>query len=210
MNRAELSQALPVDDDARVASILAANRHRFLGFLERRIGRRDLAEEILQDAYLRSIGKGEALRDEESAVAWFYRVLRNTLIDHLRRAGSEARARAAFGAEVSNPIDPLYPDLPELHREACQCIGSTLETLKPEYAEAVRTVDLDGGDLASLAASTGISAGNAAVRLHRGRQALRKRMIEICGSCTLQACLDCSCKSADSSAGAGGQDSKMP
>ena len=61
--------------------MLVASHREFLAFLEPRLPSRALAEEILQSAFVRAMEKGGALRDEESAVAWFYRVLRNALID---------------------------------------------------------------------------------------------------------------------------------
>ena len=54
--------------------MLLDNHARFLGFLERRVGSRDDAEDILQEAFVRSIGRTDALRTSESATAWFYRV----------------------------------------------------------------------------------------------------------------------------------------
>jgi DNA-directed RNA polymerase specialized sigma24 family protein len=37
----------------------------------------------LQSAFARGIEKGGALRAEEGIVAWFYRLLRNAIIDYL-------------------------------------------------------------------------------------------------------------------------------
>ena len=73
-----------------VLRLLLDNHARFLSFLERRVGSRDEAEDILQEAFVRSIGRTESLRSAESATAWFYRVLRNALIDHHRREGTRA------------------------------------------------------------------------------------------------------------------------
>lgn len=176
---------------ASALQLLTENRDRFLGFLERRIGSREMAEEILQDAYVRGIAHAETLHDEESTVAWFYRLLRNTLTDHFRRTASAQRTRDAAAAEPAPPVPA--PDDDELHRAICACLGETLPTLKPEYAQALRVVDLGGGDLAALGAAAGISPGNSAVRLHRARQALRKRLDQICGACSVHGCLDCTC-----------------
>jgi DNA-directed RNA polymerase specialized sigma24 family protein len=49
---------------------------------------RALAEDILQDAFVRGVNKLDTLRSDESAIAWFYRVLRNAIIDHRRPLGS--------------------------------------------------------------------------------------------------------------------------
>jgi DNA-directed RNA polymerase specialized sigma24 family protein len=79
-----------------VLRVLIANHGRFLAFLARRVKRRDVAEEILQDAFVRGIARGGALRDDESAIAWFYRLLRNAIVDHAR--GQSARRRRHAGA----------------------------------------------------------------------------------------------------------------
>src|SRR6185436_6474344 len=90
---------------AAVMATLVEHHGRFLAFLERRLGSRALAEEILQEAFVRGIDRGSSLRDGESAVAWFYRVLRNAIIDHHRRAGAEQRALAAVAAEAEAAPD---------------------------------------------------------------------------------------------------------
>jgi RNA polymerase sigma-70 factor (ECF subfamily) len=62
---------------------LLANQSAFLGFLERRVGDRATAEDLLQAALERSLDQMQSLRDEESVIAGFYRMLRNAVIDHL-------------------------------------------------------------------------------------------------------------------------------
>lgn len=64
-----------------VASHLVENHREFLSFLESRVGDRAVAEDILQDAFVKTIEKGEAIRDQDSAIAWFYRLLRNAVVD---------------------------------------------------------------------------------------------------------------------------------
>lgn len=59
---------------------LAESHQQFLGFLERRVGDRALAEDLLQAAYVKGIERGSQIRGEESAVAWFYRLLRNARV----------------------------------------------------------------------------------------------------------------------------------
>jgi RNA polymerase sigma-70 factor (ECF subfamily) len=68
-----------------------------------------------------------------------------------------------------------------------------LETLRPEYADAVRRVDLDEISVQELAREAGITANNAAVRLHRARLALKRQLEKSCGTCVTHGCLDCAC-----------------
>jgi RNA polymerase sigma factor (sigma-70 family) len=173
-----------------VLRVLLGNHARFLGFLERRVGSRDEAEDILQEAFVRSLGRTDSLRSAESATAWFYRVLRNALIDHHRREGSRARAFVQLAAEAEE--GSVEPDR-ELEAVACACITALLDTLKPEYGTALRRVDLDGLSVRGFAEEAGITPGNAGVRLHRAREALRRQLARSCGTCLMHGCLDCSC-----------------
>ena len=84
---------------------MAENRRAFLSFLERRVGHRETAEDLLQESFARSLDK-VPLEPEESVTAWFYRVLRNGVIDHYRRTGVSDRALSS-SSESSTRIRPI-------------------------------------------------------------------------------------------------------
>lgn len=170
---------------------LVANHRAFLGFLTRRLGSRALAEDVLQNAFVRGLAKLDTLRDDESAVAWFYRVLRNAVIDQHRRAGAAERALQALATELDATDAPS-----EVHAEVCRCVGMLAETLKPDYATALRRIELDGVAVKDFAIEAGISSSNAAVRVFRAREALRKQVARSCGTCAEHGCLSCTCDGA--------------
>ncbi len=171
---------------------LVANHERFLAFLRPRVGSDEIAEEILQAAFVKGVEKSGTIRDGESAVAWFYRLLRNALIDHYRKADAERRGQDRLADESQGAVAELET---ELESTVCACIGGLVPTLKPEYAEMIRRVDLEGETLGSVAEALGVTSNNAGVRLHRARQALRKRLEQTCGTCTHHGCLECTCGS---------------
>ena len=171
---------------------ILAQRKTFLGFVERRVGDHGLAEDILQAAYVRDLGREaelEEVGDGESVVAWFYRVLRNAVIDQYRRRGTENKALEAWGRELETMVDPSQ----EVQDEICGCLAGAVQELKPEYAEVIQAVDLGEQPLTEFARERGLSTSNAGVRAHRARAALRKQLIQTCGSCSVQGCLDCTC-----------------
>ena len=173
---------------ADVAATLVGNHRRFLAFLEKRLGTRALAEDILQAAFVKGIEQAGDVREHESAVAWFFRLLRNALADHYRRGASPVRA--------AGDLDPLHePAAPEAEteREICRCILELAGTLKPEYAAALKRVEVEGASVQDFAAEAGITANNAAVRLFRARGALKSRVAATCRTCADHGCLDCSC-----------------
>ena len=169
---------------------LLANQRVFLGFVEKHVHSRPIAEDIVQDAFLRALERGGALEKEESAVAWFYRILRNAVIDHYRKHGSNQLALEAWAKELERDI--VLPEA--LKREVCRCVGSLLTGLKPEYRDALEQVDVAEGSLRDLAQRAGINENNAAVRVHRARRALLNELRITCKACAKHGCLDCDCK----------------
>jgi len=168
-----------------VERLVAAHRE-FLKFLEARLPSRAVAEEVLQSAYARTLEKGGAIRDAESAVAWFYRLLRNALTDYYRQRGTEARA-------LERQAEEGVPPEQELQTAVCACMKTLLPNLKSEYAELLQRADLEERPIAEIAAELDITTNNATVRLHRARQALKRELERSCGTCAAHGCLDCSC-----------------
>ncbi len=177
-------ESAPVQD---IAAALVANHREFLAFVEKRVGNRATAEEILQDAFVRSMDKLDTVR--ETAIGWFYRVLRNAIIDHYRRNAAAERRNEAYAREEQN----ADPQDQELHRVVCKCVAQLAETLKPEYATALRRVEVDGLSVKDYADEAGISSNNAGVRIFRAREALRKQVARSCGTCATHGCVDCTC-----------------
>lgn len=175
--------------DGRVAAVLVENHRAFLAFLERRVGDRVVAEDILQAAFTKGLERAGSLRDEEAAVAWFYRALRNAVVDYYRRNGARSRALAAFAEEVEASEAPDT----ELTTAVCQCVARLAETLKPDFALALKRIEVDGVPVKQFAEEAGITANNAAVRVFRARDALRRQVARSCGTCAEHGCLDCSC-----------------
>lgn len=168
---------------------LVAHHRDFLRFLERRVGSRAEAEDILQEAFVRGIAKEGELRDDGSVVAWFYRMLRNAVIDRHRRRGASNKALEALACEMADEVEPPR----EVRDVVCGCVAQLSQTLKPEYAEALQRIEVEGSSVKDFAEQQGISANNAAARVMRARQALKKRVMQSCGTCAEHGCVDCTC-----------------
>jgi RNA polymerase sigma-70 factor (ECF subfamily) len=191
MNPMSATDSPPADERPSPAAIhvLVENHRQFLAFLERRVGDRATAEDILQDAFVRGMDKLDTLQSDESAVAWFYRLLRNAIIDHRRRSGAAGRKLTAFQLEVETHHEPEA----ELQQAICHCVRELATTLKDEYAEALRAIEIEGVPVKEFAQLANISASNAGVRIFRAREALRKQVVRSCGTCADHGCLNCTC-----------------
>ena len=173
---------------------LLDRRAGFLAFVQRRVADAALAEDILQAAYMRALERSGSLREDDSAVAWFYSVLRNAVIDFYRRRATESKAMDGWAAELGLADGELAAPDASTRTFICGCIAHVLPTLKPAYAEILREVDLEEESLSVFAKKHELTAGNAAVRAHRARAALRRELARVCGACSIHTCLDCCCK----------------
>lgn len=187
----------PPPPTKEVIATLVANHREFLKFVERRVRSRDIAEEILQNAFVKNVDKFDTIR--ETAVGWFYKVLRNAIIDYQRRQAVADRRLEMLANEVE------LPDArdEELHGVVCKCVAELATTLKPEYADALHRIEVEGVSVKDYAEQLGISSSNAGVRVFRAREALRKQVVRSCGTCADHGCLDCTCAAAPTPTKAG-------
>lgn len=174
-----------------VVERLLRRKARLLRFLERRVGSRSDAEDLLQTALLRVVAKQRTLRRTDRVLPWFYRILGNLVVDwHRRRAAADA-ARVRFAADAAASASSTDT---ELFHEVCTCVWDVLVTLRPEYGEIIRRVELDEQPLREAARELGLTPNNASVRLHRARRAFLEGLRLICGACFDHGCLECTCE----------------
>lgn len=165
-------------------SRLLARLDEFTAFARKRLGDADLAAEAVQESFLKALGHADQLDDEERVVAWFYRILRNVIVDLQRRRGHVGLDQTASEA-VAEAEDTA---------SACRCVAALIDDLPAASANALRRVDLEGASIEEAAAAEGITPGNLKVRRHRAREQLRELVQATCRACATHGCLDCSCR----------------
>lgn len=173
------------------AEVLAELRDDFSRFVARRVGDPVVAEDLVQTALVHALERLDTLEDERALAAWFYRSLRNAIVDRHRRRASEGRALEAFSKELDERIEASEAR----PTTVCRCVLGVAASLKPEYADALQSIEIDGTAVRAFAEAHGISSSNAAVRIFRAREALRRGVLATCGACAQGGCADCTCGS---------------
>jgi RNA polymerase sigma factor (sigma-70 family) len=166
-----------------VRDALGARREQLLALVRRRGHGAVDAEEVLHVAAQRALERAEQVRDPARAEAWVHRVVRNVLYDELRKR------RAPIV-----PVDELELAAIDENDLDCWCVVVQVERLKPEYAQILRRVIIDGVPVTRVAAELGLTANNAMVRLHRARTALKKQLESHCGTTSARSCSECGCE----------------
>lgn len=148
----------PLADDA-------ALRRRMVALARRWLGHAADAEDLVQDAYLRTAHG--PLPSGDGAQAWLFTVLRNLCIDKLRRRGRLAALQEQFMALEST--EQAADHAPEVDA----ALRHLAAHLAPEDAAAVLLHEVFGMDHAQLGALTGRSAAASRQRLHRALRRVR-------------------------------------
>ncbi len=141
-------------------------------FLAHRLGDEQLAQDLLQDVFVKGMRQGSRFCEIRDPRAWLFQVARNALIDHFRLAKEHA---------------PLPDDLPEPETEPrppvdrlSECLDRVLSEIPPADAEILRACDLAGIHQKEFAASRGLSLAAAKSRLLRARARLRQALMRSC------------------------------
>ena len=145
----------------KIVSQLVSGRAKFLGYVRKRVSDPGLAEDILQDSLLKAVRSAPEIRDEEKIVQWFYRILQNAITDAYRRRAAETNRKMSYALEAEGSAGP------EDGKTICECLNELIPTLKPEYAEVTKLIELDGVEPEVVAKRLGISRNNLKVRTHR-------------------------------------------
>ena len=176
-----------------VQAVMMEIHQDLLRFLTRRLGNEVEAADVLQDFYVKVLTRIGDVRETDKLRAWMRRVLETTLIDYYRAQGKKRQSETDYHyLETVGVIGGGEDDLDSI---VCICLYKLLPTLKPEYADLIWRTELIGESRESIAAALNISESNFRVRLHRARQALRRRLEETCRTCPIHGYLDCNCDS---------------
>lgn len=162
---------------------LARRRDEFLKFLRSRTPPDIEPEDVFQQALVIATRKIGQVREADRVNAWFFKILRNVAADEY--------ARWRFREEKMQQLEET--DVPLVEPLFCTCSLKLMETLPDAYADVLRRIDIGEETIEEVARATATTTNNVTVRLHRARKALRARLLEVCGTTSLRACLDCAC-----------------
>ncbi|HEY2427876.1 MAG TPA: sigma-70 family RNA polymerase sigma factor, partial [Acidimicrobiales bacterium] len=143
-----------------------------LGHARRRLGDRRVAEDVVQEAFLRAYRALPRFGGDYQLGPWLHRITANVCTTEGARRSRELDAQRRWAAGATD--DALRPDEYAEHVEALARVLAAIETLPSNYREALVLRDVMDLDYADVADRSGISEQNARARVSRARAALRK------------------------------------
>ncbi len=152
--------------EANMANFWTESRHELKSFVYRRVKDNALAEDIVQDVFIKMHTKIGQLKEAHKMKSWIYQITRNTIYDHYR-----AKSKTIDFSDLDWESDPQ-----ELNNCVASCLGDMLTTLPPKYKEALELTEIDNLSQTELSERLHISYSGAKSRVQRARQMLKERM----------------------------------
>jgi RNA polymerase sigma-70 factor (ECF subfamily) len=149
---------------------------RVRAFVAGRVGDPELAADITQDVFVRSIASG-GLQRADNPTAWLYRAARNAVIDHYR---SRRIHEPILGHERWPDPGPTDNEPNQATRDLARCLQPLLGELPPTARDALTRVDLDGQTHQQAADQLGISVSGMKSRVQRARRQLKDLLTSCC------------------------------
>lgn len=161
--------------------IVDAYSGRLYGFFQRMLGRREEAEDMVQDVFVRVVKGISEYREEGRFEAWLFRIAGNLVRDRLRREPKET----AMGSVGGDHADDLKPrtDRPTSrtvgtleYREDVDRLQKCLARLPSVEREVILMRHYGELSFAEIAEYTAAPLGTVLARAHRGLAKLRQWM----------------------------------
>lgn len=186
--RKEIGEAIELlhsGDDTGVEQALALLQNTVFSFSMRVCGRREDAEDTMQEVLLKSVPRLPKFHNPRALVVWLYKVAKN------RCLMSRRRSKFAPARELS--LERLMPDRKELEQlstdgrtnpesfairsQQASRLRDAVQKLPPQYRIALVLRDMEGLADDEVAEITGVRPGTVRVRLHRARLFVRKELM---------------------------------
>lgn len=164
-------------DDAAWELVVNQYAKRIYNLTYRYTSRRDEAEDLTQEIFIRVYQNLKSFRSESGSFQnWIMRVGRNLIIDHYRRT---RRFQQAAGSEEMEAMNLKDEKISSPHRvaeqsEAARFLSDGLQALSPELKEAIILRDLEGMAYLEIADLLGIPEGTVKSRINRARLELAR------------------------------------
>ena len=155
------------------------------GFVRSKVSNDKIAEDVLQDIFMR-IHKGIGdFRHEGRLQSWVFGIARRAIADHYRKrernreqpAGTDVSTEEGEKADLNlNQYDGEH----DVHEEVLSWLIPMIDELPDKYGKPLRMADVEGKKQKEVAEHLGLSLSGAKSRIQRARQKLGKVLAACC------------------------------
>ena len=181
----DLVRRIRAGDESAFDVVYAAFNGRLLGFLIRLVRRRDIAEELLEETWLRFVRHADRLQPDTQLGAWLFTVARNLQVSLYRTQSCVAESAAGMSLWPDVPAETPFEAMARTEFE--RRVESGMAALPVTLREALLLVGVEGLQPAEAAAVCGITPEAMRQRVRRARVLLAQRLNLPAGQLKLKA-----------------------
>lgn len=142
-------------------------------FIVSKVHNESIADDILQDAFIKIHANIDKLNDDTKVQSWIYQITRNVIVDYYRGINKERREPPYLYHNEDDSSDNFMS-------EALQDMIKMMDDLPEESCEALCLTELEGMSQKVYAEKTGISYSAAKARVQRARKKLKDMLMNCC------------------------------
>ena len=143
------------------------------GFVQSRVDDTNIADDILQNVFLKISTKIDSLKDVGKLSPWIYQITRNAIIDYYRSYKSHDELPEMI-------MEPEQDQAEKARQEIEGCMLPLVGNLPDTYREAVMLSEIDGLTQKQVAEKLGLSLSAAKSRVQRGRIMVKNMLNDCC------------------------------
>ncbi|MFD0695087.1 RNA polymerase sigma factor [Paenibacillus sp. GCM10027628] len=144
-------------------------------------------EDIIQESFLRAVGKAPMLKEIDKYESWLKKLTRNVTLNHLRK---HKRNREELESElglVTKEAAPSAEHLVPLEKEVelklmREAIIKYINQLSPSYRQIIAMKWIHNLSYKDMAIELGVTEGVIRQRLFRAREAIKQKLLEEWGT----------------------------
>jgi len=183
-DNAQLVAAHLAGDARAFQELVGRYRARLLNFVNRMIGDRERAEDLVQEAFMRAYRHLHRFDPTKKFSTWIYTIASNLAKNELRNRSRSPlvyyQALRPLGEDDQRPLEfedsSSRPDDMFNNRYLREMVDATVATLSPHHREVFVLRELEGRSYEEIAELTRCNLGTVKSRLNRARHAFGERI----------------------------------
>jgi RNA polymerase sigma-70 factor (ECF subfamily) len=180
---AAIAHGLKKQNPELLDELIELYQHRLLRYLLFLTGKRETAEDLFQETWMRVLLRGAQYNGKARFDTWLFTIARNLVIDLSRKRTMASLDEMSESGEDDRPFEVAMSGPSPLEqfqsREDCAEVGEVLLKLEPSYREVLVLRFYEELSLDEIAAVTKAPLSTVKSRLYRGLAALRPEMEQL-------------------------------
>jgi RNA polymerase sigma-70 factor (ECF subfamily) len=180
---AAIARGLKRQDPELLDQLIETYQHRLMRYLMFLTGKREVAEDLFQETWIRVLRRGSQYNGEARFDTWIFTIARNLVIDLSRKRTMASLDEMREGGDDERPFEIVEDGPSPLEqfqgRENAAEVAAVILTLEPSYREVLTLRFHEEMSLEEIAAVTRAPLSTVKSRLYRGLAALKPELLSL-------------------------------